>query len=297
MSLATVTLRTALGRYPGTAALHDGSVSSPLVRLEFQDVKPPNRAFAPMVRELRYDLSEMAIATALQALAYRKPLVLLPITVAARFQEAALLCRRDGDISRPEDLRGRRVGVRSYSQTTAMWLRASLLHGHGVESASVRWITFEGAHVAEYRDPPWVERALDGSDMLAMLHEGALDAAVFGNDLPADDTLRPVFSDPAAAGEAFFAKNGFVPVNHMVVLKRELAEARPDLIPELLRLFAEAKRRAPLQGGRDVLPIGRAALGPAVEAALRDCAEQGLLPHPLTIDEVWAGLPVEQPAT
>ena len=59
--------------------------------LDFADITPIHRAFAPMVREQRFDVSEMAIATFLQAKAYGKPLVLLPVVLAARFQQSALV--------------------------------------------------------------------------------------------------------------------------------------------------------------------------------------------------------------
>ncbi len=94
-------LRAAIGTYKHTAALKSGQVASDQLRLDFADVSPVNRAFAPMVRELRFDVCEMAIATFLQAKAYGKQLVLLPVTVAARFQEGALLCRADSDDRRP----------------------------------------------------------------------------------------------------------------------------------------------------------------------------------------------------
>lgn len=287
-------LRAALGTYANTRALRSGQVASARLRLDFAEVSPANRAFAPMVREGRYDLSEMAIATFLQAKAYGKPLVLLPVAVAARFQESALLCRTtDSAIRGPADLAGRRVGVRAYSQTTGMWLRGILAEAHGVRPEAVRWVTFEDAHLAEYRDPPWAERAPAGADMLAMLRAGELDAVIVGNDVPDDPGLRTVFPDPAAAAEAFWRRHGFVPVNHLVAVRQELADGRPELVAELLRLFREAKAAAPPPppGGRDPLPIGRAALRPAIELALRNSAEQGLLPRALGVEEVWEGLP------
>ena len=285
-------LRTALGTYKHTQALKSGEVASPKLRLEFAAVSPPNRAFAPMVREARFDVCEMAIATFLQAKAYGKPLVLLPVTAAARFQEGALLCRAaDGTIRGPADLTGRRVGVRAYSQTTGLWLRGTLAEEFGVRPDAVRWVTFEDAHVAEYQDPSWAERAPPGSDMIAMLHAGELDAVIVGNDPPDDPRLRAAFPDPAAASEAFWRKHGFVPVNHLVTVRRELAESRADLLAELLRLFRDAKAAAGPAGARDLLPMGRAALQPAIDAALRYSAEQGLLPRTLSADEAWEGLP------
>ncbi len=284
-------LRAALGRYNHTQPLFSGEVVSDRLRLDFTDVSPISRAFAPMVRDGAFDVSEMAIATFLQARAWNKPLVLLPLTMAARFQEAALLCRADSAIAGPADLAGRRVGVRAYSQTTGLWLRGILADDYGVRPEAVRWTTFEDAHVAEYRDPDGVERAPAGQDMLAMLHSGVLDAVIVGNDVPADPRLRTVFPDPAASGAAFVRRHGFVPVNHLVTVRRELAERRPDLVTELLRLFRDAQAVAP--GGGAPLPMSRDGLQPAIDLARRYAAEQGLLPRPLAAEEVWDGLPAD----
>ena len=285
-------LRTAIGNYRHTEALKSGKVTSDRLRLEFADVATINRAFAPMVREQRYDVCEMAIATFLQAKAWGKPLVLLPVVMAARFQQSALLCRADRGIGGPADLAGRRIGVRAYSQTTGMWLRGILADEYGVRPEQVCWITFEGAHVAEYRDPPWTERAPAGKELLPMLRDGDLDAVIVGNDVPDDLTLRPVFPDPAASAEAFWRRHRLVPVNHLVTVRRDLAERHPELISELLTMFRNAKDMASAPSdGHDPLPIGRAALEPAIGLALRYTAEQDLLPRQLSPDEVWEGLP------
>lgn len=287
---AATVLSAAVGAYPHTAALRSGAVASPALRLEFAAVSPVHRAFAPMVREERYDVSEMAITTFLQARAYGKPLALLPVTLAARFQEAALLCLVDSPLRGPADLLRRRVGVRAYSQTTGMWLRGILADEHGVKPEAVRWVTFEDAHVAEYADPPWAERAPAGADMLAMLRAGELDAVIVGSDLPDGADLRTVFPNPAAAAEAFWRRHGFVPVNHLLTVRRDLAEQRPDLVSELIRMAQDAKAAAPARQP-DPLPVGRAALRPAIGLALRYSTEQGLLPRPLDLSDVWHGSP------
>jgi 4,5-dihydroxyphthalate decarboxylase len=188
---------------PHTRALKSGEVKSDFLRLDFADISPINRAFAPMVRESKFDVCEMAITTFLQAKAYGKPLVLLPVVMAARFQEGALLCRADSELRGPADLVRRRVGVRAYSQTTAMWLRGVLAEAYGVRPEQVHWVTFEDAHVAEYRDPPWVERASAGKKILLMLRAGELDAVIVGNDVPDDPALRTVVPDPRAAADDF----------------------------------------------------------------------------------------------
>jgi len=286
---AVPVLRAAIGTYPHTRALKAGQTGSARLRLEFAEVAPISRAFAPMVREGRFDVSEMAIATFLQAEAYGKPLVLLPVVLVARFQEAALLCRANCDLRGPADLAGMRVGVRAYSQTTGMWLRGILADDYGIRPERMRWITFEDAHVAEYRDPPFAERARPGQELLAMLRAGEIDAAIVGNDVPDDPALRTVFPDPAAAGEAFFRRHGFVPVNHLLVVSRTLAERRGELVAELVRMVAASWEAAPGPAGTGI--SDRAALAPALALALRYAGEQGLLRRRVESDELWEGAP------
>lgn len=285
-------LSAAFGAYPHTDALKSGRVASDLLKLEFVEISPINRAFAPMARERRFDVGEMAIATFLQAKAYGVRLTLLPIAVAARFQESALLTLVGGDICGPGDLAGRRVGVRAYSQTTGLWLRGLLSDDFGVTAGDVRWVTFEGAHVLEYADPDFVERAAPGKDMLTMLRTGDLDAVIVGNDVPDDPTFRAVFPDPSAAAEVFWTRHGFVPINHMIVVRSEIAEEQPQVARELCRMFAAAKAAGPPpSGGRDRAPIGRAAVETSIQLAMRYAAEQDLLPRGLSLEEVWRDSP------
>ncbi len=274
-------LSVAIGAYPNTARLRE--TAGP--QFTFADVRPINQAFAPMVREERYDICEMALMTFLQARAYGRSLALLPVAVAARFQEGALLCRADdATIRGPFDLRGKRVGARAYSQTTGVWVRGVLADDYTVACQDVRWITFEDAHVPEYRDPPWVERATPGSDMLAMLRDGRLDAVIVGNDVPDDPGLRTVFPDPEAAATRFGSRHGFMPVNHLIVV-RKVALSHPQAIAAFIQALLSGFH------GRADLPVGCDALTPAVALALRYMAEQQLLPRPLTADEAWEGLP------
>jgi 4,5-dihydroxyphthalate decarboxylase len=281
-------LTVAIGTYPHTKALKEGRIRSDLFSMEFAEISPINRAFAPMVRELRFDVSEMAIATYLQAKAFGVGITLLPIAVAARFQQSALLYRADSPMRGPGDLKGRRVGVRSYSQTTGLWLRGILADDYGVRPDDVRWITFEGAHVAEFVDPPFVERAEAGKELLAMLRDGEVDAVIVGNDLPDDPNLRTLFPDPAASAEAFWMRYRFVPINHMIVVKTSLLKARPEIGEELFCLFSEAKAQSSApSSGRDTAPVGREQVEPAVKMAIRLAQEQHLLPRPVTWEEIW----------
>lgn len=282
-------LDTAVGTYPRTEALKDGRLSSARLEFRFASLPTPSRAFAPMVRDLRYDVSELAVATFLQARSAGVPIVLLPVILAARFQQSALLCLREGPVRTPRDLRGRRIGVRAYSQTTAMWLRGILADEFGIGSAEMRWLTFEAAHVAGVAEPANVERAPAGTDLLAALRCGAVDAIIVGNDLPDDPDLQTVFADPQREAEAAWARYGVVPVNHVLTMRADLARD-PELAAEVVRMFRMAAQPVPVPAP-DAFPVMREPLERAVSLAVRFANEQDMLFRPLTAAEAWNGTP------
>ena len=174
------TLQIVLGDYPHTLPLKRGEITSPWLKLEFVEVKPLYQAFKPMVREHAYDASEMALVTYFQARDHNKGLNLLPAAMLARFQHGTMLFNAERHKLAPNDLPGRRIGVRSYGQTTGVWLGGILQNDYGVDLGGVQWVTFEDGHVAEAGDPPGVVRARADQDITAMLITGELDAAIYG---------------------------------------------------------------------------------------------------------------------
>ena len=281
------TLRTVLGTYPHTAALKRGEIASPEVALQFADIKPTHKAFKPMVRELAFDVCEMAIVTYLQAKAHGKPLALLPAAMLGRFQHHCLVHNAERGALRPDGLAGRRVGVRAFSQTTGVWLRGILQHDYEVELARIRWVTFEDAHVAEYRDPPGVERASADKDMTAMLLAGELDAAIYGAELPDDPRIQSVIPEPEAAAQAWYRQHRCVPVNHFVVVTKALATCRAQVVREVYDLLLRGKQATPPAPGVDLTPFGIEANRAALELVIAYATEQGLIPRRLTVDELF----------
>ncbi len=116
-------LKVALRDYPHTLPLKDGTVVPDGYDLDFAKVEPIHRAFAPMVRELRYEVSELAVATLLQAIEAGRPVVALPVVLHGNYHYRSIWTWKGHGGLSPADLRGRRVGVRAYSQTTGLWVR------------------------------------------------------------------------------------------------------------------------------------------------------------------------------
>jgi len=290
MSIDTpvITLNAAFDDYPQTLPLKRGEISSSRLAFAFSDIKPANRFFKPMVRELKFDVSEMAIATFVQAKAYGKPLVLLPATVMGRFQHGAILCNAARPLG-PAELAGKRVGVRAYSQTTAVWVRGILENDYGVDPSKVRWVTFEDGHVAEYREPAGVERASGDKNLLKMLRDGELDAAIYGADLPKDPALTSLIPDPENAARAWYARHDVVPINHMVVVTERLARSDPQAVTETYRLLRRAKAAAglPKPGEIDFLPFGLNACRGALQTIINYALQQRLIPRKLEVEELF----------
>jgi 4,5-dihydroxyphthalate decarboxylase len=270
-------LRALLGDYPITHALRSGALRSPHVELDFADVPRAAAGFKRVVRALEFDVAELAIITFLLAKAHGKPLKLLPTVLTARFQHPFIVYNAGRGQLAPGDLEGRRVGQRSYSVTTATWIRGILAEDYGVNLAKVRWVTFEEPHVAEFRDPPNVERAPAGKDITAMLLAGELDAAIVGEP-PKDPRIKTLFADPAAAGEAWKKKRGAIQINHMVAVRQDL-----DCADEVYRLLVESRRAAGNPPGN---PFGIEENRRNLEAAI-DCAHrQKMISHRFSVEEL-----------
>ena len=282
-------LSACIGNYPHTKALKSGDVKSDRVALKFTEVNPVNRAFLMMVRELKFDVCEMAIVTYLQAKAYGKPLILVPATTLGRFQQSALLYNAERGTLKVEDLPGRRVGVRAFSQTTGVWIRGILWKDYGLDLGKVNWVTFEDAHVAEYRDPPGVERAAAGKDITKMLLEGELDAAIFGGEMPTDPRLKSVIADAEASGRDWYAKYRTVPINHMIVVKDSLSKLDPDAVREVYRMLLASKKAAglPKAGAVDFAPFGFDAVKTALDLMSSYCLEMKLIPKRYSVEELF----------
>jgi 4,5-dihydroxyphthalate decarboxylase len=284
-------LTTLLGDHAVTRPLKRGEVASPRLTLDFADVKVPNTAFKRVVRDLAFDVAELAIVTFLMARSRGVPLSLLPAVLLARFQHPYLVHDASRHPLTPGNLDGRRIGVRSYTVTTAAWIRAILADDHGVDLASIRWVALEEAHVANFDDPPNVVRSRPGQDLLSMLFAGEIDAAIVG--APVDDPrIKTVIPDAAAAAEAWQARHGAIQLNHLVAVKSTLCEQNADAVREVYRLLGESKRAAglPQPGAADLNPFGIESNRRNLEVAIDIAFRQGLIRRRLAVEELFDGI-------
>src|SRR5260370_10553708 len=151
-------LRAGRGEYAQTMPLKNKQITSKAIAVAFTEIKPVYKVFGTMLRERAFDVSEMAVVTYLQAKSHGTPVVLVPAVMMGRFQHHCMLYNVERGRITPSDLQGRRVGARSFAQTTGVWLRGHLQNDYGVDIGGVHWVTFEDAHVNDFRDPAGVGR-------------------------------------------------------------------------------------------------------------------------------------------
>ena len=189
---------------------------------------------------------------------------------------------------KPSDLNGGSFGVRAYTQTTGIWVRGILADDYGVDWSKVKITTMEDPHVAEYKDPSFVNRAPESKQLPQMLLDGEIDTALIGDKFP-DPRFKTLIPDAEAANKAWAEKNGGVPINHMVVVRDKIARERPDVVRELFRVLKEARAaddKAP-KGALDPFRFGVEANRKALEKIIDYSLKQKLITKKPTVDELF----------
>jgi 4,5-dihydroxyphthalate decarboxylase len=283
-----VTLAANITAYDTTQALMAGEVPSDLVTMEFAGLKNAHAGFKDMLRRQKFDISEMAIATFLQAREFGKPFSLLPAVVLGRFQHHCIGYNTEVHPSMtPADLEGKVVGVRSYTQTTGLWVRGILQNDYGVDPDKVTWLCFDQPHLEEYTDPDSVAWGDPAKDPVNMLLEGEVDAAILGMNMPKDGRVRHLIPDPHEAALDWYARAGFVPPNHYVIVPDALCDQRPDVVREAYRMLAESRMAAGQTGAIDHCPFGIEANRKALEGAIQYATQQRMISKPVAVEDLF----------
>jgi 4,5-dihydroxyphthalate decarboxylase len=289
-------------------ALKDGRVAPQGFSFDFQEVPVLVQAFRRMVRELEFDVCEMAFTTYLCAKAHGKRFTALPVFLARGFHHGAVVHNTAIGIEAPTDLEGRRVGVnRGYTVTTGVWARGILQDEHGVDLDRVTWVLSGDEHVAEYRPPGNVVSIGPGESLKAMVETGEMAAAIGVGATHPD--VAPLIPDAEEAAFEALRQRGLYPINHLVVVKDELLEAHPGLATTVFDAFATAKRlyverlradaiEAPTPTdlmykrvmeitGDDPLPYGIAPNRPMIEQLIGHAVRQRILDRPPAVEDLF----------
>ncbi len=282
-------------------------------------------------RQLHYgdfDACEMSFSSLMIAKARGDDrFVGLPVFTTRRFFHSHILVRKGSGIEQPQDMKGKRVGVTEYQQTGALWTRGALEHEWGVRSQDMEFFMERmpekspgGATGFKAPEGVTIHQIPEDKSIASMMLSGELDAAIHYRghvnlvnrshvSLVGHPDIKTLFPDTAAEGARYYGKTGIFPINHGMVIKRELAEKHPWLIINLMKAFNEANAiceaermhhveyhidsgllpasaRAALK--TQIVHHGIAANRMTLETAARYSLEQGLTPRLMKLEEVFA---------
>jgi 4,5-dihydroxyphthalate decarboxylase len=282
-----ITLKANLQHSPSTEALIDGRITSDLVNLDFCGPKLSFQGFKPLIRDHAFDCGELAIVTYLQAKIYNKPWVMLPFPVVGSAQHWGIGYNRELGGMTPKDIEGKKVGVRTYSQTMGLWIRGVLAHDYCVDLSKVTWLTADTSHLAEYKDPPNCRLLPRGSDLGKMMLDGEIVAAILGKEMPKDPRVTTLIPDAIEAGKEWIRREGLVPINHLFVVRQELSKEHPDVVREIYRMLVAGRKMAPESATAELPPYGFSAIRKTIEMAIDWAYDQKIITRRLSVDELF----------
>jgi 4,5-dihydroxyphthalate decarboxylase len=241
-----LSLTFACGDYEIVRPLIDGKVEVDGVDLTIlTDMDSATRHWR-FLRNGEFDVAEVSSSSYLAARDNDWPFRAIPVFLHRRFRHGFMFINTTKGISKPSDLIGRRVGVKTLMTSAVLWMRGILQHEYGVPLNSIEW-------VAEIEDdvnvtlPPDIKYSCLPNDksVETMLAEGELDA-VFHSDfvkpfLAHDPRVARLFPDSKAEEMAYYQRTGIFPIMHVVGIRQSLAEQHPWLAINLFRAFNEAK--------------------------------------------------------
>jgi 4,5-dihydroxyphthalate decarboxylase len=317
-----VSLKIAVATSGHTAAVKDGTIPIEGVKADFVEVVPIIAAFRRMVRDIEFDVCEMAPTTYLIARARGAPYIALPIFVMRRFHHGGFVIRPDAGIKMPKDLEGKHAGVRAYSVTTGVWTRGIFTNEYGLDASKVTWVVDDEEHVTTFKLPENVVHAPPGKSLASMMASGELQAGFTGpagigragaptanweqgGQTPAQN-YPELISNAAVVEADWYRRTGIYPIHGTIVVKTDVLEKHPWIARALFDAFTKAKapylerlKRGegptpedvryrgfmPLMG--DPLPYGMTANRASIEALMTYALQQKLIPERMPLEQAF----------
>lgn len=316
------TLRMVITDYGHTRELDVQPMRQNGVNLEKVEVNPIVAAYRSMVRDLKYDICELAPATYIAARAAGAALVAIPAFVNRNFHHGDLVSRQGSGILNPKDLEGKKVGVRAYSVSTGVWIRGMLADEYGVDLNKITWVVDDEEHVKELALPENVVHVRENTSLSEMFRNGDLDAAVKGaagigrtgaaaKDWEKGGVVRAeyneIIKDAEVLDQKRYKENHIYPIHGIVVMRRDVALHYPWLPKVLYRELKQAKE-VYLSGleskknwtqsdekilwlkkitGADPIPYGLEKNRETLEALTRYCFEQKITKRKFQVEELF----------
>jgi 4,5-dihydroxyphthalate decarboxylase len=314
-NMANIALALACQDYDHIRALTDGTVTAQGIDLKVVNISPPSQIFLRMLNNEEFDVSEMSLSNYMIALANDdRRFIALPVFPSRVFRHSYVWINTHAGIEKPQDLKGKRVGIADYSMTALLFTRGFLTHQYGVGPEDIHWFRRRREHVSiPVPEGIRIDNIAKDETLDDLLEQGKLDAVALTQPprgfVQASPNIRRLFPDARAAEAEYYRQTGIFPIMHTVVMRRAVYERRPPLAVELANAFQAAKEQSyerlaenslPLPWlnldlefarhamGREIYAYGVKASLPTLDAATFYAHEQGLTKRKLEVSELFA---------
>lgn len=317
----------ACGPYDRMQALYNGTVRIEGVELRAEIIQEPMQIFGRMLATEAFDIAEMSLTHCfLLRASNRAKFVALPVFPSRMFRHGYIFVNAKSGIAAPRDLEGKRIGVQGYQMTAAVWIRGMLRRDYGVRFDGAHWYeggvnqpTVFGGETTRLRPNQALDIHAIGpgatlSDMLATGEIDALIGAVTPSAFGRSPDVRRLFADHHAVERDYFKTTGIFPVMHALVIREAVHSAHPWLAQHVYVACVAAKDLALRQArfsaslcfmlpwldehvaeiravfGDDSWPYGLAANRATLDAFNAFLVDDGFLPAPLALDDVFVDI-------
>jgi 4,5-dihydroxyphthalate decarboxylase len=233
-----------LADYHRTRPLLNGEVAAQGIKLQPRRAETGEACLRPVYEE--FDIAEMSLSWYMMARCRNEPVIALPIFPLRMQIHPYIFCSAKSGIERPEDLKGKKIGMDEYRLTVGLWARGILQEYHGVRPEDCEWFTSgPEAPAAGYHIPTNVKVTVANEPTEQLLLRGEIDALIPPNIVPSfrnkDPRIRRVFKDIRATVSDYFRNTRMFPITHTLVMRQSLFEANPWLVSSLLDAFTKAE--------------------------------------------------------
>jgi 4,5-dihydroxyphthalate decarboxylase len=313
--MANQTITIGCRDYDHTRALVDGRVKVDGVAIKFVNISPPSQIFLRMLHDEEFDASEMSLSNYMIALGKDdRRFVAIPVFPSRAFRHSYIWINSQAGIHKPEDLKGKRVGIADYSMTALLFVRGLLEHEYGVEPKDIHWFRRRSEHVSiEIPAGIRIDNLAKDQTLDDLLEAGRLDAVAVTSPprafLHGSPLVQRLFPDCRAVEAEYYRQTKIFPIMHMVVIRRAIYQQEPSLAVRLTQAFEAAKHLA-FEGyqeglsalpwvnldlayaqrvlGKDVYPYGVKKNLATLAAATLYSHEQGLTQRRFDVSEIFA---------
>jgi 4,5-dihydroxyphthalate decarboxylase len=320
--MGAVPITIACGNYDRTRAIRDGRVSVDGCAVTYLPLYP-EEIFHRAFKFHEFDVSELSFSSYLRTVSASNPHYIgVPAFVSRIFRHSGIYIRTGAGIAKPEDLRGKRIGVPEYQITAVVWMRGMMQHEYGVKPSDIHWRSGGQEQAGRHERTPL--KAIPGLDLqpigdnktlVGMLRDGELDALFTARApssfLNGEPHIARLFPDTRAAEQAYYKKTKLFPIMHLIGIRRSLCEKYPWLATSVYKAFCEAKALAMIDlrdvnalmvtlpwleaetnetaaiMGEDFWRYGIDENRPEIEALTQYAFEQGLIERKPAIEELF----------